>query len=525
MKTDIFKERKKNIADLILNNELYVPMKTKEIAILLGIPKDKRYELQEVLDALVADGTIGVSKKGKYMKPDNVALIGTFESTSRGFGFVSVEGQDEDIFIKASDTKNAFYHDKVKIVITLPKKGDKRAEGKVIDIVDHEIKTLVGTYQRNKNFGFVVPDNQKIACDIFVSKEHEQGAVTGSKVIVKITDYGKGGRNPEGRITEVIGHIDDPGTDIMSIVKAYDLPEEFPDSVKKQLKSIPDEVDEKDKAGRTDLRDVVMVTIDGEDSKDLDDAVSLTKEGDIYHLGVHIADVSNYVQGGSALDREALKRGTSVYLADRVIPMLPERLSNGICSLNQGQDRLTLSCLMDIDEKGNMVSHKIAETVICVDERMNYTDVKNILEDTDEEAKKRYADLVPMFFLMKELSQILRGNRHHRGSIDFDFPESKIILNAAGRAIDIKPYEANVATRIIEDFMLMANETSAAETICRLYTVPTRIRIRRRWKAFSLCFTIRVLRCRKWDRRLLQRRFRRSWRELRDFQMNHRSAD
>ena len=233
MKTDIFKERKKNIADLILNNELYVPMKTKEIAILLGIPKDKRYELQEVLDALVADGTIGVSKKGKYMKPDNVALIGTFESTSRGFGFVSVEGQDEDIFIKASDTKNAFYHDKVKIVITLPKKGDKRAEGKVIDIVDHEIKTLVGTYQRNKNFGFVVPDNQKIACDIFVSKEHEQGAVTGSKVIVKITDYGKGGRNPEGRITEVIGHIDDPGTDIMSIVKAYDLPEEFPDSVKK----------------------------------------------------------------------------------------------------------------------------------------------------------------------------------------------------------------------------------------------------------------------------------------------------
>ena len=400
------------------------------------------------------------------MKPDNVALIGTFESTSRGFGFVSVEGQDEDIFIKASDTKNAFYHDKVKIVITLPKKGDKRAEGKVIDIVDHEIKTLVGTYQRNKNFGFVVPDNQKIACDIFVSKEHEQGAVTGSKVIVKITDYGKGEKNPEGRITEVIGHIDDPGTDIMSIVKAYDLPEEFPDSVKKQLKSIPDEVDEKDKAGRTDLRDVVMVTIDGEDSKDLDDAVSLTKEGDIYHLGVHIADVSNYVQGGSALDREALKRGTSVYLADRVIPMLPVRLSNGICSLNQGQDRLTLSCLMDIDKKGNMISHKIAETVICVDERMNYTDVKNILEDTDEEAKKRYEKLVPMFFLMKELSEILRGNRHHRGSIDFDFPESKIILNAAGRAIDIKPYEANVATRIIEDFMLMANET-VAEECCR----------------------------------------------------------
>lgn len=274
-----FQGKKENIADLILNNELYVPMKTKEIAILLNVPKDKRCELQEVLDALVAEGTIGVSKKGKYMKPDNVALIGVFESTSKGFGFVSVEGQEKDIFIKASDTKNAFYHDKVKVVVTLPQKGDRRAEGKIIEIVDHEVKTLVGTYQKNKNFGFVVPDNQKISCDIFVSKEHEQGAVTGSKVVVKITDYGTHTKNPEGRITEVIGHIDDPGTDIMSIVKAYDLPEEFPDGVKKQLKSIPDEVDEKDKAGRTDLRDVVMVTIDGEDSKDLDDAVSLTKMG------------------------------------------------------------------------------------------------------------------------------------------------------------------------------------------------------------------------------------------------------
>lgn len=383
MKTEIFKERKKNIADLILNNELYVPMKTKEIAILLNVPKDKRFELQEVLDALVAEGTIGVSKKGKYMKPDNVALIGVFESTSKGFGFVSVEGQEKDIFIKASDTKNAFYHDKVKVVVTLPQKGDRRAEGKIIEIVDHEVKTLVGTYQKNKNFGFVVPDNQKISCDIFVSKEHEQGAVTGSKVVVKITDYGTHTKNPEGRITEVIGHIDDPGTDIMSIVKAYDLPEEFPDGVKKQLKSIPDEVDEKDKAGRTDLRDVVMVTIDGEDSKDLDDAVSLTKDGDMYHLGVHIADVSHYVTENSALDKEALKRGTSVYLVDRVIPMIPHQLSNGICSLNEGCDRLALSCLMDIDSKGAVVGHRICESVINVNRRMTYTSVKKILEDND----------------------------------------------------------------------------------------------------------------------------------------------
>ena len=429
MKSSVFKERRKNLADLILNNELYVPMKTKEIAILLGIPKELRHELQEVLDSLVADGTIGVSKKGKYMKPDNVALVGTFESTSRGFGFVVVDGQDDDIFVKASDTKDAFYHDKVKVVITAQKNGDRRREGKIIEILDHGVKTLVGTYQKNKNFGFVVPDNQKIGCDIFVSKEHEIGAVTGSKVVVKISSYGSARKNPEGKIIEVIGHMDDPGTDILSIVKAYDLPEEFPDSVKKELKGIPDEVDGNDIAGRTDLRDVVMVTIDGEDSKDLDDAVSLTKENDIYHLGVHIADVSHYVKEGSPLDKEALKRGTSVYLVDRVIPMIPHQLSNGICSLNEGCDRLALSCLMDIDMKGNIIGHKICESVINVNRRMTYTSVKKILEDNDKEECAKYSELVDMFKLMQECADILRKKRFKRGSIDFDFPESKIILD------------------------------------------------------------------------------------------------
>ena len=463
MKSSVFKERRKNLADLILNNELYVPMKTKEIAILLGIPKELRHELQEVLDSLVADGTIGVSKKGKYMKPDNVALVGTFESTSRGFGFVVVDGQDDDIFVKASDTKDAFYHDKVKVVITAQKNGDRRREGKIIEILDHEVKTLVGTYQKNKNFGFVVPDNQKIGCDIFVSKEHEMGAVTGSKVVVKISSYGSARKNPEGKIIEVIGHMDDPGTDILSIVKAYDLPEEFPDSVKKELKGIPDEVDGNDIAGRTDLRDVVMVTIDGEDSKDLDDAVSLTKENDIYHLGVHIADVSHYVKEDSPLDKEALKRGTSVYLVDRVIPMIPHQLSNGICSLNEGCDRLALSCLMDIDMKGNIIGHKICESVINVNRRMTYTSVKKILEDNDKEECAKYSELVDMFKLMQECADILRKKRFKRGSIDFDFPESKIILDKDGRPVDIKPYDRNVATKLIEDFMLAANETVAED--------------------------------------------------------------
>ena len=309
----------------------------------------------------------------------------------------------------------------------------------------------------------MISDNPKFSKDIFIPRKEAAGIKNGDKVIAVITDYGSGNKNPEGKIKENLGNIRTPGTDILAIVKSFGIPSEFPEKVMKQAQRVPDHVLDADRDGRLDLRHLQTVTIDGEDAKDLDDAISLTKEGDIYHLGVHIADVSNYVQYNSALDREALKRGTSVYLADRVVPMLPERLSNGICSLNQGEDRLALSCLMDINEKGKVVSHQIAETVINVNERMCYTDVKNILEDTDEEAKKRYDALIPMFFMMKELSGILRNSRHHRGSIDFDFPESKIILNAAGKAIDVKPYEANVATKIIEDFMLMANETVAQE--------------------------------------------------------------
>lgn len=330
----------------------------------------------------------------------------------------------------------------------------------------HIINMLVckkGTYQLNRDFGFVISDNPKFSKDIFIPRKEAAGIKNGDKVIAVITDYGSGNKNPEGKIKENLGNIRTPGTDILAIVKSFGIPSEFPEKVMKQAQRVPDHVLDADRDGRLDLRHLQTVTIDGEDAKDLDDAISLTKEGDIYHLGVHIADVSNYVQYNSALDREALKRGTSVYLADRVVPMLPERLSNGICSLNQGEDRLALSCLMDINEKGKVVSHQITETVINVDERMCYTDVKNILEDTDEEAKKRYDALIPMFFMMKELSGILRNSRHHRGSIDFDFPESKIILNAAGKAIDVKPYEANVATKIIEDFMLMANETVAQE--------------------------------------------------------------
>lgn len=463
MEKDIFKQRRQMLADIILNNELYVPMKAKEIAMLLDIPKAKRSELMEVLDSLVADGTIGVSKKGKYMKPENVALVGTFESTSRGFGFVVIPDREDDIFVKANDTMNAFYHDKVKVVITTEKNGGKRAEGKIVAIVEHEVKEVVGTFQKNRTYGFVIPDNAKINCDIFIPQEFMNGAVEGSKVVASISDYGSQSKNPQGKVTEVFGHIDDPGVDIMSIIKAYDLPVEFPESVKKAINDIPDVVSEKDKAGRVDLRNVQMVTIDGEDAKDLDDAVSISKEGPVYHLGVHIADVSHYVTEGSTLDKEALKRGTSVYLVDRVIPMIPHKLSNGICSLNQGEDRLALSCLMDIDEKGNIVGHRICETVINVDRRMSYTSVKKILVDNDTNEIMKYKELVPMFHMMEEAAELLRKKRFARGSVDFDFPESKIILDENGHPTDIKPYDRNVATKIIEDFMLAANETVAED--------------------------------------------------------------
>ena len=496
--------RKKFILEL-MGDPIYQPMRLREISSLLRLSKEEKRELYDVLDELCEEGKVSVDRKGRYEKvkgkwkkkkddryyddrreeygseygrkkkdknkkdknkkeqPEGIQAEGTFIGHPKGFGFVEIEGQDEDIFIPESDTGTAMHQDKVRIIIRDEKKEGKRQEGVVVKVLERGMPEIVGTYQLNRDFGFVISDNPKFSKDIFIPRKEAAGIKNGDKVIAVITDYGSGNKNPEGKIKENLGNIRTPGTDILAIVKSFGIPSEFPEKVMKQAQRVPDHVLDADRDGRLDLRHLQTVTIDGEDAKDLDDAISLTKEGAIYHLGVHIADVSNYVQYNSALDREALKRGTSVYLADRVVPMLPERLSNGICSLNQGEDRLALSCLMDINEKGKVVSHQIAETVINVNERMCYTDVKNILEDTDEEAKKRYDALIPMFFMMKELSGILRNSRHHRGSIDFDFPESKIILNVAGKAIDVKPYEANVATKIIEDFMLMANETVAQE--------------------------------------------------------------
>lgn len=460
---ELYLERKEKVKDVIYSPE-YKSMKYKELAFLFQLTEDEKPVLSQILNELTEEGRIVKTPRGKYQRLDAGILCGTFTGNNRGFGFVTVEGDDEDYFIPEKACNGALHMDTVLMRVTnAESSAGRRREGEITRILSHGIKELVGTFDPGKGYGFVIPDNQKFNQDIFIPKALTKGAVRGHKVVVQITDYGNKNQKPEGRITEILGHINDPGTDVISIVKAYDLPVEFPDMVMRQAERTPEEPDAKDYAGRKDLRDWMTVTIDGDDAKDLDDAITLRKTEDGYELGVHIADVSEYVTEHSPLDEEALTRGTSVYLVDRVIPMLPHRLSNGICSLNQGTDRLALSCIMQINEKGNVVHHEITETVIRVDRRMSYANVNKILEQNDEAVKQEYAEFLPMFYQMKELADILRKKRDKRGSIDFDFPETQIILDEKGFPVDIRPYERLTANKIIEDFMLLANETVAED--------------------------------------------------------------
>ncbi len=481
--------RKKIICELV-SDSIYVPMKEKEMAAFMQVAKEDREDFRAILRELLEEGKLALTSKAKYVKGNGRALTGTFISHAKGFGFVEIEGREEDLYIPEGKTGGAFHKDTVEVAL-LPETEGKRQEAQVVRIVSRGMKQIVGTYDRAKeNYGFVVPDNNKLPQDIFVPKEHSKGAMSGHKVVVDITDYGNDRKSPEGRVVEILGHINDPGVDIMSIVRGYELPVEFSTKIMNQVERVSQEVSEADMAGRRDLRDVVMVTIDGEDAKDLDDAVSVAFDGERYRLGVHIADVTNYVQENSALDREALKRGTSVYLVDRVIPMLPHALSNGICSLNAGSDRLALSCLMTVEPDGEISDYEICESVIRVDKRMSYTVVKELLEDEGlaerEEAYGQYKELVPMFREMEKLAAILREKRRKRGSIDFDFPECKILLDRDGHPTEIKPYERNVATDIIEDFMLAANETVAQHFywmelpfVYRIHDVPDGERIQK----------------------------------------------
>lgn len=454
------KQERKEVLIKLMSDELYVPMKEKELAVLLQVKQEDRDELKQLLDELLKESKITVTKRGKYKQCEQADIVGTFISNAKGFGFVEVEGEKDDYFIPEDKTGGAFHKDTVSVRL-LPEKSGKRREAEITAILQRGVTQIVGTYEKSQNFGFVVPDSNKLTADIFIPRERSKGAVDGHKVVVEITDYGNERKSPEGRIVEILGHVNDPGVDILSVIRNFEIPMEFGEKVLNQAERVAAEVGEADREGRRDLRELTMITIDGEDAKDLDDAVSLFMEDGQYHLGVHIADVTNYVQENSALDKEALKRGTSVYLVDRVIPMLPHTLSNGICSLNAGVERLALSCLMTVNEQGMIVDYEIVESVIKVTRRMSYTSVDKILTDKDPEETAKYQELVPMLMKMNELAGRLREKRRKRGSIDFDFPESRIILDKEGKPIEIKPYERNQATRLIEDFMLAANETVA----------------------------------------------------------------
>ena len=491
-----YTEKKKKILQVI-NDKHYKPLKQKELAFLLQVSQEERPEFREILAELVKEGKVILTKRGKYQSLSEVTKIGMFTGHQKGFGFVTVDGEDDDYYIPEFATGGALHNDKVMIRILNAPHG-RRKEAEVVRVIERGNTEIVGYYQKSKSFGFVIPDNRKISDDIFIAKKDSMGAVTGHKVVVKITSFGDAKRKPEGKIMEILGHVNDPGTDILSIVKAFNLPTEFPENVMNYLDSVPDCVTEEEISKRLDLRQWRTVTIDGEDAKDLDDAITLTKGENGFQLGVHIADVTHYVREHSPLDKEALKRGTSVYLVDRVIPMLPHKLSNGICSLNAGEDRLALSCIMDIDYNGKVTGHKIAETVIHVNRRMSYNQVDSILKAnaiqkgtvydgveysqekdvnitdvalclnegtkiTGQQILEEYQDYIEYFVNMYELSQILRTKRMSRGSIDFDFPEAKIQLTEDGEPIEIGPYDRNPAHKIIEDFMLMANETIAED--------------------------------------------------------------
>lgn len=457
-------ERKKRIKEFI-ESEDYTPLKRGEMRVILQVPKDESGDFDTVINSLISEGEVFETKKGKLVTTKSINLkTAVFMANAKGFGFARLEdSNDNDIYIPPESTLNAMNKDKILVRITMPSYNGKRASGEVVKILSPAKEGVVGTFDEGRGFGFVICDDKKIN-DIFIPKGSTKGAVTGSKVVVNITKRPSPNKCAEGEVIEILGHKDDPGVDILSIIRQFDLPVDYPEDVYEQTEDMPEDITEAEIEGREDLRNIQTVTIDGDDSKDFDDAVSLDiLENGNFLLGVHIADVSHYVTEGSPLDKEAYKRGTSVYLVDRVIPMIPHRLSNGICSLNPDTDRLTLSCIMEIDREGTVVNHKIVESVIHSNCRMTYTKVNNVIENNDPDQIKEYEEFVPMLRDMDKLRKILNNRRKLRGAVNFDFPEPKIILDSEGKVLDIKPYERNSATNLIEEFMLVCNETIAED--------------------------------------------------------------
>ena len=451
--------------ELILNfmkDENYTPMKAKEMAMILGVPKKEYNQFLDIIRYLEENYKIVKNRKNRYRLIGENFVEGIYRKNQRGFGFVKIDDREDEIYIAKEDSLNALNGDRVLIEITEEQNKVKRAEGKIKKIIKHEKETVVGTFQESRNFGFVVPDDKAFGTDIFISKGKFLNAKNNQKVVVKITKYPQKGKNAEGEIIEVLGSIDEAGVDMLSIIKEYDLPAEFPENVIEEAKKYGDKIDAKDIQNRIDCRQDIIFTIDGEDAKDLDDAVRVIKlKNGNYRLDVHIADVSYYVREGSLLDKEAQIRGTSVYMLSRVIPMLPKELSNGICSLNAGQDRFTLSCSMEINNKGEVVSAEVYKGIINVTERMNYHDVQKILDKSDEKVLKNYEKYIGNFELMAELAEILKKKRLEQGYLNLDIPESKIDLDENGKVISIGKYETSFSNEIIEQFMLSANETIA----------------------------------------------------------------
>lgn len=448
----------------LINDPAYTPLKKEELALIFDIHPTEMPMFYNFLEELEEDGYIGKTKKGKIASPKSMGyFVGKFVAYRKGFGFVeSDEEYTQDLFIPAADVNGAMHNDRVVAEITKPATDERRAEGAIIKVLEREITKVVGEFQSNKTFGFVIADEKKFNQDIYIPKKYFSGAKDGDKVVVQITVWPQAGRKPEGKIIEVLGPKGEKEVEILSIIRAHGLPEEFPKKVLEEAQKVAVPISQEEIDRRLDIRDLNIFTIDGEDAKDLDDAISIERlSNGNFKLGVHIADVTHYVHEKSKLDKEALKRATSVYLVDTVIPMLPKTLSNGVCSLNPHEDKLTLSVFMEIDRKGNVKQYDIKETIINSKARMTYTEVSDILEHDDEELKAKYSHVVEEFKIAEVLAKILMERRNRRGAIDFDFPEAKIILTPEGKVSDIKEYERRISNRIIEEFMLITNETVA----------------------------------------------------------------
>ncbi len=474
---------KKIILDIEKDNSL-PKMKEKELIHFLGIPKEEKKDFTALLAEMLEEGLVSFSGKKER------TLKGVYSKAKKGFGFVSLQEKElDDIYIPKGSEGNAMDGDTVQILITREKRADSSAEGKIVKVMKRAVTEVLGLVKERREGLFLFPDNQKLPSPFYIQPGKSGGAVPGDKVMAKILSYGgvqkeerrgRQGRSPIPRgkrspllsypvcgVTEVLGASTEPGVDVLSVIRAFSLPEDFPEEVKREAEAIPQEVPESilSSKARRDFRALTTITIDGEDAKDLDDAISLEyfPEKKLYRLYVHIADVTEYVKEGSSLDLEALERGTSVYLTDRVIPMLPRELSNGICSLHEGVDRLTLSCIMDYNESGEQLSHEICPGIICSDKRMSYTGVTEVLEEDNAEDYSSYLPFKDLLLHMRELSRLLRHKRVERGGLDFDFPESKVIFNEKGQIAEIRSVIREESHKIIEDFMLAANETVAEE--------------------------------------------------------------